>query len=168
MPLAGLRSSTPTLAELAVQTVARAASVAVASVGRSNSKRRDKSVRAANTTPLASTRAKHIRADDQLTTAADSVNQQQVPSVLAVQHAVESAVEATSRVETSSKRQNDTLSPLVAPQAFYVSAASRNFNEKMKDQHLSSCDADQETRFDAFQMLSTHPQLVRILDIQPL
>ena len=78
----------------------------------------------------ASTHAKHVHADNQSNTVTDLDNKQQVPSVLAVPRGVGPAVETASRVEKSSQRPSDTLSPSVVPQALYVSAAARKLNEK--------------------------------------
>ena len=133
-----------------VETIARSASVAVASVGRPSSKRRDKCSRVPSTTPLANTRAKQVHADNQSNTVTDLENKQQVPSVTAVQGGVGPTVETTSRVEKSSQRQNDTFSPSV-PQALYVSTVSRKLKEKIKHhQGFLSCSANQEKHFDAF------------------
>ena len=61
-------------------------------------------------------------------------------------------VGTTSRVEKSSQRQSVTFSLFVVPQALYVSAVNRNFNQKKNHNHwvFSSCDAYQERHFDAF------------------
>ena len=71
-------------------------------------------------------------------------------NILAVQHGVGPAVEATSRVEKSSKSKSGTFSPCVVPEALHVSAASRKLYEKIHYQDLPSCDANHETRFNAF------------------
>ena len=65
--------------------------------------------RTKSTTPLASTRAKQVPVDNQSNTVTDLENKQQVPSVLAVPRGVGQAVETASRVEKSSRRQNDTF-----------------------------------------------------------
>ena len=150
MPRTGSGRSNTRITKPTVGTIARSASVAVASIGRPSSKRRDKCGRTKSTTPLASTHAKHVHADNQSNTVTDLENKQQVPSVLAVPRGVGPAVETVSRVEKSSQRQSDTVSPSVVPQALYVSAASRKLNEKVKHQDLLSCNANRETRFDAF------------------
>ena len=114
----------------AVETISRSASVAVVSDGRSSLRRRDKCGRTKSTTPLSSTRAKQVNADNQSNTVTDLQNKQQVPSVLAVPRGVGPSAETAIRVQKSSQRQNDTFSPSVVPQALYVSAASRQLNEK--------------------------------------
>ena len=106
--------------------------------------------RTKSTNRLASTHVKHMHADNQSNAETDLENTQQVPSVLAVPRGVGPAVEAASRVEKSSQRQNDTFSPSMVPQALYVSAASRKLNEKINLQVLLSCNANRETHFDAF------------------
>ena len=123
----------------------------MAGIGRPSSKRRDKCGRTKSTTPLASTHAKHVHADNQSSTVTDLENKQQVPSVvIAVPRGVGPAVKTASRVEKSSQRPSDTFSPSMVPQALYVSAASRKINEKINHQDLLSCNANRETRFDAF------------------
>ena len=94
---------------------------------------------------------KNVHADNQSSTVTDLEYKQQVPSVvIAVPRGVGPAVETASRVEKSSQRPSDTLSPSVVPQALYVSAASRKLNEKVKHQDFLSCNANRETRFDTF------------------
>jgi len=133
-----------------VQTIAQAASVTVASVGRPSDKRRDKSGRKTRATPLANTCAQHVHAGNQSNTVTDLLNKQQVPSVSAVQHGVGHTVETTSRVEKSSQRQSVTFSPSMVPQALYVSAVNRNNEKKNHHQGFLSCDANREKHFDAF------------------
>ena len=133
----------------------------MASAGRPSSKRRDKCGRTKSSTPLASTRAKQVQADNQSNTVTDLENEQQVSSVLAVPRGVGLAVEKASRAETSSQRQHDTFSPSVVPQSLCVSAASGKLNENDNNQLLSSCKAKHETHFDAVHAsaMSDIPQL---------
>ena len=133
----------------AVETKARSASVAVASAGRPSIERRSNCVRTKSTTPLASTRAKQVHADNQSNTVTDLEKKQQVPSVLAVPRRVGPAVETASRVEKGSQRQNYTFSPSLVPQALYSSAAPCKLIENV-NQVLSSCNANRETHLDAF------------------
>ena len=97
---------------------------------------RDKGVRTANTTSLASYRLEHEHADDQSKSATDFKNKQKNGNVLAFKFGVGYAVEATSRIEKSRQRQNDTFSPSVVPQALHDSAAFRNMKEKIQNQRV--------------------------------
>ena len=155
LPQTGSGSSETGLTEPVVQTVARVASVAVANVDRYSNKRRDKCARTPNTNPLASARAKHVHADDQSNTVTDLVNKQQIQNALAVQHGVESAVEATIRVEKSSQRHNDTVFTFGDTTSLVCfCCASRNLNEKIQYQDVSSCDVTTKRA----SMLPTRPQ----------
>ena len=111
-----------------MQTIARTASVTGASVGRPSDERRGKSGQKTSATPQAYTCVRHVLAYNRSNTVPDLANQQQVPSVLAVQHGVGHIVESTSRAEKSSQRQRVTFSPSVVPQALYVSAVNSNFH----------------------------------------
>ena len=156
LPQAGSGSRHTRITKPAVETIARSASVAVASAVRPSSKRRDKCGQTKSSTPLASTHAKQVHADNQSNTVTDLENKQQVPSILAVPRGVGPAVETANRVEKSSQRQNDTFSPSMVPQALYVvSAASRKLDEKIYHQVLLSCNANRETHFDAFHASAT-------------
>ena len=121
----------------------------MASSRRYSRKRSDKCGRTKSSTPLASTHAKQVHAANQSNTVTYSGKKQQVPSVLAVPRGVGPAVETASRVEKSTRRQNDTFSLSMVPQELYVSAASRKLNEKIEHQVILSCNADRGTNFDA-------------------
>ena len=163
MPRTGSGKSNTRITKPTVETIARSASVAVAGIGRPSSKRRDKCGRTKSTTPLASTHAKHVHADNQSSTVTDLENKQQVPSVvIAVPRGVGPAVKTASRVEKSSQRPSDTFSPSMVPQALNVSAASRKINEKINHQDLLSCNANRETRFDAFHASAMNERVSQI------
>ena len=74
LPQIGSGSRLARATELAVQTIAQAASVTVASVGRPSDKRRDTRGRKTSVTPLANTRVRHVYADSQSNTVTDLAN----------------------------------------------------------------------------------------------
>ena len=136
--------------ELAVQTIAQAASVTAASVGRPSDMRGEKSGRKTRAPPLAKTCAQHVHAGNQSNTVTYLLNMQKVPSVLAVHHGVGHTTETPSRVEKSSQRPGVTFSPSVKAHALYVSAVNHNNEKKDHHQGVLSCDAKRQKHLGAF------------------
>ena len=110
-----------------IQTIAQATSLAVDSIGRSSTHRREIRCQTTSSTPLASTstRVGRVHVHTRPNTVADVSNQQQSSTIV---YEPGSAVETNSKVEKSSQRDNITFSPSMALQALYVSEASRNLN----------------------------------------